>query len=135
MKNVIHYKNAYTLKNVVTVEAKFQRKKFFGESIKLRCTFEDGVTIILKMGRAEILRAICDNLPKQCFSPKDIWYLHPAKVRHDDNIHTIEIICRVRNCDVKVITLDEDFFIHSLSIVQLSFLFSETKALLMRCFF
>lgn len=37
-------------------------------------------------------------------------YLHSAEVRHDDNIHTIELICRLRNCDVKVITLDEDFF-------------------------
>ena len=110
MENVIHYKNAYTLKNVVKVEAKFQRKKFFGESIRLRCTFEDGVMIILKMGRAEILTAIRDNPPKQHFSPKKIMYLHPTEVRHDDNSHTIKIICRLRNCDVKVITLDEDFF-------------------------
>ena len=110
MENVIRYKNPYTLKNVVNVKIKFQRTKFFGESIRLRCTFEDGVMRILKMGRAEILRAIWDHLPKQCFSPKDIWYLHSAEVRHDDNIHTIEIICRLRNCDVKVITLDENFF-------------------------
>ena len=110
MENVIHYKNAYTLKNVVKVEAKFQRKKFFGESIKLRCTFEDGVTRILKMGRAEIVTAIWYNPPKQHFSPKKIMYLHSAEVRHDDNIHTIKIICRLRNCDVKVIMLDETFF-------------------------
>lgn len=110
MENVIHYKNPYTLKNVVKVEAEFQRKKFFGESIKLRCTFEDGVTRILKMGRAEILTAIRDNPPKQHFSPKKIMCLHSAEVRHDDNIHTIEIICRLRNCDVKVITLDENVF-------------------------
>lgn len=110
MENVIHYKNAHALKNVVKVEAKFQRTKFFGESIKLCCTFEDGVTIILKMGRAEILTAIWYNPPKQHFSPKKIMYLHSAEVRHDDNIHTIELICRLRNCKVKVITLDEDFF-------------------------
>ena len=67
MENVIHYKNVYTLKNVVNVEAKFQRKKFFGESIKLCCTFEDGVTTILKMGRAEILTAMWNNPPKQHF--------------------------------------------------------------------
>ena len=110
MENVIHYKNAYTLKNVVKVEAKFQRKKFFGESIKLRCTFEDGVTRILKMGRTEIVTAIWYNPPKQHFSRKKIMYLYPAEVRHDDNIHTIKITCRLRNCDVKVITIDEDFF-------------------------
>lgn len=79
MENVIHYKNAYTLKNVVNVEAKFQRTKFFGESIKLRCTFEDGITTILKMGRAEILTAMWNNPPKQCFSPEQILYLHPEK--------------------------------------------------------
>lgn len=135
MENVIHYKNAHTLKNVVKVEAKFRRKKFFGESIKLRCTFEDGVTIILKMGRTEILTAIWDNPPRQHFSPKKIMCLHSAEVRHDDNSHTIEIICRLSNYDVKVITLDEAFLMYSLSIVQPSFLFSETKALLMRCFF
>lgn len=110
MENVIHYKNAYTLKNVVKVETEFQRTKFFGESIKLCCTFKDGVTTILKMRRAEIERAIWYNPPKQCFSPQNILYLHPAEVRHDNNIHTIKIICRLRNCDVKVITLDEDFF-------------------------
>ena len=110
MENVIHYKNAYTLKNVVKVEAKFQRKKFFGESIKLCCTFKDGVTTILKMGRAEIVRTIWNNPPKQHFSPKKIIYLHSAEVRHDDNSHTIEIVCRLRNCDVKIITIDEDFF-------------------------
>ena len=79
MKNVIHYKNVYTLKNVVNVEAKFERTKFFGESIKLRCTFEDDVTIILKMRRAEIVRAIWYNPPKQHFSAKKIMYLHPEK--------------------------------------------------------
>lgn len=110
MENVIHYKNAHTLKNVVNVETKFQRTKFFGESIKLCCTFEDGVTIILKMRRAEIVRAMRNNPPKQCFSPQNILYLHPAEVRHDDNIHTIEIICRLSNCDVKVIALDENVF-------------------------
>lgn len=110
MENVIRYKNPYTLKNVVKVEAKFQRKNFFGESIKLRCTFEDGVTIILKMGRAEIVTAIWYNPPKQHFSPKKIMYLYPAEVRHYDNIHTIKITCRLRNCDVKVIMLDEAFF-------------------------
>ena len=110
MENVIRYKNLYTLKNVVNVEAKFQRTKFFGESIKLCCTFEDGVTIILKMRRAEIVRAMRNNPPKQCFSPQNILYLHPAEVRHDDNIHTIEIICRLSNCDVKVIALDENVF-------------------------
>ena len=112
MENVIHYKNPYTLKNVVKVkvEAKFQRTKFFGESIKLRCTFEDGVTTILKMRRAEIERAISYNPPKQHFSAKKIMYLHSAEVRHDDNIHTIEIICRLSNCDVKVIALDENVF-------------------------
>lgn len=62
------------------------------------------------MGRAEIERAISYNPPKQDFSPEKIMYLHPAEVRHDDNSHTIKIICRLRNCDVKVITLDEDFF-------------------------
>lgn len=72
--------------------------------------FKDGVTTVLKMGRAEILTAIWYNPPKQHFSPKKIMYLHSAEVRHDDNIHTIELICRLRNCDVKVITLDEDFF-------------------------
>ena len=114
MENVIHYKNPYTLKNVVKVkvkvEAKFQRTKFFGESIKLCCTFKDGVTIILKMGRTEILTAIWYNPPRQHFSPKKIMCLHSAEVRHDDNIHTIKIICRLRNCKVKVITLDEEFF-------------------------
>ena len=81
MENVIRYKNPYTLKNVVKVkvEAKFRRKKFFGESIKLCCTFEDGVTIILKMGRTEILTAIWYNPPKQHFSAKKIMYLHPEK--------------------------------------------------------
>lgn len=110
MENVIRYKNPYTLKNVVNVETKFQRTKFFGESIKLRCTFKDGVTTILKMGRAEILTAIWYNPLKQHFSAKKILYLHSAEVRHDDNSHTIKILCRLRNCDVKVITLDEDFF-------------------------
>ena len=110
MENVIHYKNPYTLKNVVKVETEFQRTKFFGESIELPCTFKDGVTRILKMRRAEILTAIWNNPPKQCFSPQNILYLHPAEVRHDNNIHTIKIICRLRNCKVKVITLDEDFF-------------------------
>lgn len=110
MENVIRYKNPYTLKNVVNVKIKFQRTKFFGESIKLCCTFKDGVTTVLKMGRAEILTAIWYNPPKQHFSPKKIMYLHSAEVRHDDNIHTIELICRLRNCKVKVITLDEDFF-------------------------
>ena len=110
MENVIRYKNLYTLKNVVNVEAKFQRTKFFGESIKLRCTFEDSITTILKMGRAEILTAIWYNPPKQHFSPKKIMYLHSAEVRHDDNIHTIKILCRLSNCDVKVITLDENVF-------------------------
>lgn len=110
MENVIHYKNDYTLKNVVKVETEFQRTKFFGESIKLRCTFKDGVTRILKMRRAEIERAIWNNPPKQCFSPQNILYLHPAEVRHDNNIHTIKIICRLSNCDVKVITIDEKFF-------------------------
>lgn len=98
------------LKMLLKWKAKFQRTKFFGESIKLCCTFEDGVTTVLKMGRAEILTAIWYNPPKQHFSPKKIMYLHSAEVRHDDNIHTIELICRLRNCDVKVITLDEDFF-------------------------
>ena len=83
MENVIHYKNPYTLKNVVKVkvkvEAKFQRTKFFGESIKLCCTFKDGVTTILKMGRTEILTAIWDNPPRQHFSPEQILYLHPEK--------------------------------------------------------
>ena len=110
MENVIRYKNPYTLKNVVKVEAEFQRTKFFGESIKLRCTFKDGVTTILKVGKAEILTAIWYNPLKQHFSAKKILYLHSAEVRHDNNIHTIKIICRLRNCDVKVITLDEDFF-------------------------
>lgn len=110
MENVIRYKNPYTLKNVVKVEAKFRRKKFFGESIKLCCTFEDGVTIILKMGRAEIVTAIWYNPPRQHFSPKKIMCLHSAEVRHDNNIHTIKIICRLSNCDVKVITIDEKFF-------------------------
>lgn len=110
MENVIHYKNPYTLKNVVKVEAEFQRKKFFGESIRLRCTFKDGVTIILKMGRAEILTAIWYNPPKQHFSAKKIMYLHSAEVQHDGNSHTIKIVCRLRNCDVKIITIDEDFF-------------------------
>lgn len=98
------------LKMLLKWKAKFQRTKFFGESIKLCCTFEDGVTIILKMGRTEILTAIWDNPPRQHFSPKKIMCLHSAEVRHDDNIHTIEIICRLRNCDVKVITLDENVF-------------------------
>ena len=110
MENVIHYKNPYTLKNVVTVEAEFQRKKFFGESIRLHCTFEDGVMTTLKMGRAEILTAIWVNPPKQHFSPKTIMCLHSAEVRHNDNSHTIKIICRLRNCKVKTITLEEDFF-------------------------
>ena len=94
------------LKMLLKWKAKFQRTKFFGESIKLCCTFEDGVTTVLKMGRAEIERAIWNNPPKQCFSPQNILYLHPAEVRHDNNIHTIKIICRLSNCDVKVITLD-----------------------------
>ena len=110
MENVIRYKNPYTLKNVVNVKIKFQRTKFFGESIKLCCTFEDGVTTVLKMGRAEIVTAIWYNPPKQHFSPKKIMYLHSAEVRHDDNIHTIKILCRLRNCKVKVIALDEAFF-------------------------
>lgn len=67
------------LKMLLKWKAKFQRKKFFGESIKLRCTFKDGVTIILKMRRAEIVRAIWYNPPKQHFSAKKIMYLHPEK--------------------------------------------------------
>lgn len=110
MENVIHHKNVYTLKNVVKVEAKFQRTKFFGESIKLRCTFKDGVTIILKMRRAEIVRAIWYNPPKRHFSAKKNNVPASREVRHDDNIHTIKIICRLRNCKVKVITIDENFF-------------------------
>lgn len=98
------------LKMLLKWKAKFQRKKFFGESIKLCCTFEDGVTIILKMRRAEIVRAIWYNPPKQHFSAKKNNVPASREVRHDDNIHTIKIICRLRNCDVKIITLDEAFF-------------------------
>ncbi len=70
----------------------------------------NGQNFLEKASNAEILTAIWYNPPKQHFSAKKIMCLHSAEVRHDDNIHAIEIICRLRNCDVKVITLDEAFF-------------------------
>ena len=102
--------NAFIVKAKGVTHGKCNSLQKSLHSKKLRCTFEDGVTTILKMGRAEILTAIWYNPPKEHFSRKKIMYLYPAEVRHDDNIYTIEIICRLRNCNVKVITIDEKFF-------------------------
>jgi|GEM_PF-3330294 hypothetical protein len=143
MENVIHYKNAHTLKNVVKVEAKFQRKKFFGESINLCCTFKDGSEKNLRMGRMELLTAIWENLTaiwenpsKQYFSPKKIMYLQSVQLYHEENdIHMIRIFFASQIVISKLLRLTRIFLIYSLNIVQLSFLCSETKALPVRGFF